>query len=556
VEGLNFAYLALKAIQSPFDFILDEDLVDGTVAADKKVVVMMSVDYVSEPVRHALSAFIEQGGMVLLSPDSELALEGAVRLAAKPELATRDRLAAIGEKLKDAALGAEEKEALQKERSSLSALRNWIEAARPLAKDLQRHLQAAGVAPVIECDEAGISATRQAAGDIEYLLAVNAAHDEKAEDPHLGVRAAEARISLPDDGRPVYDVTAGAPAKGFAKKGGKLTATFAFGTGDIRILARTTRPIGGVTVSAPALHHDYTVENAPYTARFAVSLLDADGSLLNAAVPLQLVVRDPAGAARYELFRATTAGAGTFVLPLALNDPAGRWSVEVTELVSGTRAVSSFELPAARACGAVAGRLRRAVVFGNDRYNVFRFFRLFKDVTIVTGTSAYNDEAAARLAASLAPWGVRSRVVPAAEVDKPRPITAEEAPTWCGIDYTPRGSIKPGRENPVGQVGFAVGGPVVLLGTSGDNPLIQFAEKRGMLPFAPGAAVMPGPGRGLIAWQLDAVGPAQESICVIAYDPAGMSEAVGSLYEAAAGLEAVTRLELPSRAMLRTADRP
>jgi hypothetical protein len=51
----------------------------------------------------------------------------------------------------------------------------------------------------------------------------------------------------------------------------------------------------------------------------------------------------------------------------------------------------------------------------------------------------------------------------------------------------------------------------------------------------------------MLAWQRDAIGPGQESIALIAYDEAGMSEAVGSLYEALAGLEPLTHY-VPPRA--------
>ena len=49
---------------------------------------------------------------------------------------------------------------------------------------------------------------------------------------------------------------------------------------------------------------------------------------------------------------------------------------------------------------------------------------------------------------------------------------------------------------------------------------------------------------GYFAWQRDGVGNGQESITLIAYDAAGMSEAVGSFYEAVAGIDPLTRWSL------------
>jgi hypothetical protein len=41
----------------------------------------------------------------------------------------------------------------------------------------------------------------------------------------------------------------------------------------------------------------------------------------------------------------------------------------------------------------------------------------------------------------------------------------------------------------------------------------------------------------MVAWQYEAIGSDQESVALIAYDEAGMAEAVGSLYEAVAGMK-------------------
>src|SRR5262249_3753739 len=133
-------------------------------------------------------------------------------------------------------------------------------------------------------------------------------------------------------------------------------------------------------------------------------------------------------------------------------------------------------------------------------------------------------------------------VVKGGGVKPPRPLTEEEAATWVGLDF---GRAKPGKDNPVSIAGFDVRGPVVLLGNAQDNPLIDFIQKQRFLPYQPDAKNFPGPGRGMLAWQRDAVGPGQESLTVIAYDADGMSEAVGTLAEWIAGMEPLTRREPP-----------
>ncbi|HUW31396.1 MAG TPA: hypothetical protein VM223_07260, partial [Planctomycetota bacterium] len=85
------------------------------------------------------------------------------------------------------------------------------------------------------------------------------------------------------------------------------------------------------------------------------------------------------------------------------------------------------------------------------------------------------------------------------------------------------------------------------MGTPEDNPLIKFLLERGYLPYRPVKEQVPGRGRGLIAWQCDGIRFfGGESITLIAYDEQGMSEAVGTLYEAATGMEPLTPMALPA----------
>jgi hypothetical protein len=135
----------------------------------------------------------------------------------------------------------------------------------------------------------------------------------------------------------------------------------------------------------------------------------------------------------------------------------------------------------------------------------------------------------------------------ASEAAKPRSLTAEEAETWIGLLHTNKGHLKPGDKNDPIYVGFAVQGPVILLGTPEDNPLIKFLKEQRFLPYDARKDEFPGPGHGLIAWQRDGVGVMQESITLIAHDAEGMAEAVGNLYEIAAGIDPLTPLTMPRK---------
>jgi hypothetical protein len=222
-------------------------------------------------------------------------------------------------------------------------------------------------------------------------------------------------------------------------------------------------------------------------------------------------------------------------------------------LLAGTEGTNQFTYQAARRCGPAAGASPRAVTFGNDRSNIKRFFRVHQAVTIVVGNSEYNSAAAERLVAALDPWDVRCTVVDAEKVNKGRAVSEEEAKTWVGLHYTGTGGIKPGDGNPPALVGFDVRGPVVLIGSPEDNPLIAFLLKEEFLPYQPKPASFPGTGRGLVAWQRDAIGAGQESLSLIAYDAEGLQEAVGTVYEAAAALDDLTPLQQASTQQIQPA---
>ncbi len=523
--------------------IADEDIIDGTAAQYHKVIILPAINYLDPKVIKGLQDFMAGGGKVYLTGECGLQLDGAVKLtqpSTLPDDVVIKQLNALGRT----------KEADPKNFTTGKAFL----AVTPFAKVLKAQLLKDGIAPVIESSNPEIAAARAAYGDIEYVFAVNVKYDE-AEGAMNSIKATTATISLPDDGRPLYDAMIGGPAQGFAKAGGKLTANFRWGAGQMRAYARTARPIGGVAVATPVVSYDLTQTESPIALHINAVLLDAQNGILVGSAPLQITVTDPLGAVRYDLFRATDQGMCHLNLPLAANDPTGKWTVTVTELLSNTHGSSTCTFAVPGRNGAVAGATQRAVIFGNDRDHLFNFFRTHQNVTLVTGLADYDRAAAARLAESLKPWDVRCQIVNAADVNKSRDVSPEEAPTLCAIDFAGGGQIKAGTGNSPALVGYAVQGPVVLFGTPEDNPLIKDLVQQKVLPYAL-TPDFPGRGHGLLAWQLDILGHNQESIACIAYDATGMGEAVGSLYEAAAGLTPLTPMAQPSDASIVAANLP
>jgi hypothetical protein len=547
-QHLPLTYLAGKLLQQQFLPVVEEDVVDGTLAAHHRAIVITSVDYLDPPVVASLEQFAASGGLVLATADCGVKIRGAIDLGVTPDLPDAPlvkRLRAEGkyaEANKYATVGKLEEGA----RPLARAIKTQLEKARThhAPRDDGRHAERdeydkAGIRPPFTSDQEGIVATRQAGGDIEYLFAVNATYDPQVGEMNA-IRAATATLGFAADGRPLYDAVRGGPVPGLEIRDGKLSGRFRFGPGQMRVFARTARPIGKVQALSPVVLSDYTRTELPRSVDVGAVLLDAAGRVLAGSAPLRVRLVDPLGQTRYDLYRATADGSLRLSLPLAANDPAGTWKLVVDELLANHSDTATFVLEPVTQCGALAGATERAVSFGNERDNVFRFFRVHHDVTIALGAGDYRP-AAERLAESLRPWGVRCKIISAAEVNRPRTLSAEEARTWVGLNF---GRAKPGKENAPEMAGFDLDGPVVLLGTPDDNPLIRFLQKERFLPYAPGPQ-FPGRGRGLIAWQRDGIGAGQESITLVAYDARGMSEAVGTLYEFAAGMEPLTRFVLP-----------
>jgi len=529
---LDKTYLAGKMLHVPFDPVVDQDILDGTVATHHKAILLVGIDYLDAKIVSALEEYIANGGTVLVSDDCKVKITGATKVGMPCDVT----------------------KFWQTDASDMPGL---IAEIRPFADALNARIKALGIAPVMGCDNPTVITTRHAKGDIEYLLALNSTcnyrkpgQNEKF-DPLIPIPAT-ATLTLPADGRPVYDAVRTGKVSELAEdaKTHTLTGKVRFGAGQLRIFARTARPIGGLQLTTPVVSRDYLAETDPINVTLTATLVDELKAPLCGSAPLFIRIVDPLGAQRYTLYRATDQGICKLTLPLAANDPAGKWQVTVRELLSGKESATSFTYQPSKQCGALAGTTPRAVFFGTDWENAFRFFRLHHQVTIVKGTGAYEAAAADRLAATLKPWNIQVTIANAAEVNKARPLSAEEAKTWIGLSPNYRakaGDVKPEIS------GFDLPGATILLGTPEDNPLIKFAAGNAFLPYKPEKDIFPGRGRGYLSWQRNAVSYGEESVTLIAYDAAGMDEAVGTLYEAAAGTQPQLALDPPTKAAITAA---
>ncbi|MBI3856813.1 MAG: hypothetical protein HY293_14085, partial [Planctomycetes bacterium] len=525
-DRVNLVWLAGLRMQTPILPIVEEDVLDGTLAANHRAVILTGIQSLDPKVIAALEAYAAKGGAVIVGDECPIQIQGSTRLDIPVDRTFFEEMSRAW------------KENRKEDHAKLNRAGNYLKAAEPVAKALKPKLEAAGITPVMACDNPEIIASRQSLGDIDYVFAVNASYDEAAGGMN-SIRPAQATIQIPGT---LYDAVRGGPGE---------TGALRFGPGQMRAWAKTSKPIGGIQALPAAVFNDTTLAKDPIRVEIGAILLDADKRVLAGSAPLRVRLIDPLGATRYDLYRATERGLFRAALPLAANDPSGEWKVVIGELLANSEDSVKFNYSPPSSFGALAGTVSRALTFGNDRDNVFRFFRTHQDVTLVSGKGDYA-AASARLAEILKPWGVRVKTMALEEAAKPRTILPEEAATWCGLHP---GKAVAGDKTGPAQAGFAVQGPVVLLGTPEDHAILKFALDNGFLPYTPHRTDFPGRGRGMIAWQRDGVGLGQESVALIAYDAEGLSEAVGSLYEIAAGIEPLMALVPPATASVNAANK-
>lgn len=541
---LGILYIASKLTQTPIFPIVEEDIVDGTAAAYHKVILLTGIEYLDPKVISALEQYVAQGGIVIMGDECTVQIKGAQKLGMQINNDFAAQNGVLWVKKQDAQKAGKTKEeldAIDKEMAAFNTVGNMYKLAQPLVKTIAAKFAKLGIKPVLTSDVQTIIATQQSYGDIDYIFAVNASYDEK-EAAMNSIKSTKATLTIADNGGTLYDAMRGGATE-FKKKGTALAAAISFGAGQMRVFARTARPIGGVEVGTPTIFTDYSVENNPLYVTITGTIVDDKGKVLVGSVPLEITLTSPLKATRYLLNRATDRGRFSIDLPLAINDPSGTWTVTITELLNNTSGNATFNLRKSAMAGAVAGATERSVTFGKDRERIFNFFRTQQEITMVIGTSPYLQAAAERLATILKPWNIDCTIINAADAKK-KSLSDEEVLTWVSRFNHAGKSLKAGADNPLVHVGYDIPGSVVLLGTPEDNPLIKYLQDQEFLPYKADVN-FPGPGRGYLAWQVDGLGFQQESVACIAYDEAGMNEAVGSLYEAAVGIDPLTRLETP-----------
>ena len=171
-------------------------------------------------------------------------------------------------------------------------------------------------------------------GDADYLFAIN---DARTFGNYVGHHGRVMEEGLPADAvlsvkRPqanVYDLVDG-QAVAATHASGQTDFKAHFGPGDGRVFLVTNQKIADVRVDAPTQAH------LGSQVRLNASVLDQSGKPVKAVIPVKVEILDPQNkAAEFSGFYGAKGGRLAIAADLASNDPAGQWTIRVTELASG-----------------------------------------------------------------------------------------------------------------------------------------------------------------------------------------------------------------------------
>ena len=257
-------FYASKMTHIPIDFLLEEDVLDGSLARQYQAVILPGATNVDARVVRALEAYIAGGGHLYLTDESTQTITGAEKLGAGIDKSVIDAFLKIA-------------------KDSGNNTAQFFTLATPVAKAFTARMTGIGIHPIAECNEPGVFFSHQGKGDIDYLFAVNATPDPTDPKAMNAIKAVAPTIALPDDGRPVYDAVRGGTVSELVKdvKTHTLRGIVRFGWGGMRVFARTSRPIAGVDLQTPVVYHDFTITEDPLHVEIAATLVDAQHRTLN-----------------------------------------------------------------------------------------------------------------------------------------------------------------------------------------------------------------------------------------------------------------------------------
>jgi outer membrane protein assembly factor BamB len=495
------AYASLSCASVPPTLLCEEDVERGRLLeGDKVLLVVGQTIPLPDKVVSGIAEFQKAGGTVLVA-DSQVEIPGARKLSVSFKAfhethqphGWRYHTAVGGHALYDRAFAA----------------------AAPKAKALREAL--AGILPpAAECANLRVQLSTLKNGAGRYLFAINMTPpptDSKKPSgwwdgtpDQYGVLPVREKILLPAGASAVYDVLSGAEVP-LSPDGDKRAIEADLASVPARLYALLPERIAKLNLSAtPAVRPGESL-------RVRASVAGAAGAPLDAAVPLRLLFKDPAGKEKYCLYRVTAKAGAEELLPVAINDAPGTWTLEVTELFSGKTAALGVEVRGdAKLPASLSRELGEVIVC--DGAPVAGLLQRKKPLLIVPDGEAPGLLAAAsKLEEALRAKGI--------------PCELKEA----------KGFVGDGKPTEPKRDGYAfhlpsVRGNMILLSLPGGGSLAGplWASR---LPIRHLSENYPGKGRGLLAYAWSPFSGQEDVILLGAGDESGLEKAVTKLLELA-----------------------
>lgn len=304
---------ALSRRHIPFEVIFDADL--ASAARFDAIIVPRPVALLESSIKQ-LEKLVTSGNQVILTQKTPVVVRGAKVLDLDWGFTTKATGIAAG---KGIGISLADYDA------------RLSEVADALVGALPRNLSD------VRVDDDDILLTGLSSGSVRYVMALNGNFDFG---PKYGAAklfretgvATTAKMTLPAG--TVYDVLEN---KAVSKKPVALSLPPV----GLKIYAVLATPVGGVRLSDGGSTLD-----SGKTASFTATVNDRNGRAILGAVPVRATLTDPSGRTVWQAYRSTVISGQTarvrLDVALAKNEPAGKYRLEVKELLSGTTDVSEF----------------------------------------------------------------------------------------------------------------------------------------------------------------------------------------------------------------------
>ncbi|MFP4058053.1 MAG: PQQ-binding-like beta-propeller repeat protein [Candidatus Brocadiia bacterium] len=489
------AYEALLSAHFTASFLTEEELLAGQ-ATPSKAVLVVGLTRIRPEVQAALEAYAQGAGVVLTDPTTEVTLEGARKLDIEfPNLWDyHERLWSQGQ---------EEKKDTTLERRDVVAQNTLI---APLLGKLRTELKALFDRDFTISDRMMVI-TDQRCGKGRYLFVAN---NRQREEVFRGLQwelaPSLATVTVREGDYCLYDVFGGTKVNAPHVKGHPTFRIYLPG-GGLDCFAMLPEEVKGVRIRTARLTGR----------RLTVSAYvhgEEEEEPMDAAVPLEVSLRDPQGAERLRVYRAHTPGGYREEFPFAPLHRPGEWTVAVSTPLAQGEATAKLRVEASTPRWAS----RRGPLAVFDSARIRSFLRSRRPLWIVVGTAG-EAEKAEPLAAALESAERPVAIKLAADLAKP-PKRDEKAETPA-LSPAPEGA-------PLPNVPY----DAILLGNVAAHPLLQAVDSYGLLPRSL-TPDHPGPGGALLCWQVSAFEPGVETVVAAATDEPGVERAIQALLAAA-----------------------